>query len=130
MEKMQKSISPKVLTYRFHDFRPSDRVVLRDALHCTAGDSAFCDALFIYMDKWASADWLQEYDIERIAIWIANVAPTETVDKLLAQAAKKSQIGTENARKTYEVFVSSINSERKVLSVSGEQPCETRVSNP
>lgn len=63
--------SPDVLTYRFHQFRPSDRDALRGVLGQPTGDVVFIRALERYLDTWADGTWLQEYDIEVIAEWCA-----------------------------------------------------------
>lgn len=63
--------SPDVLTYRFHQFRPSDRDALRGVLSQPQGDAVFLRALERYLDTWAEGTWLQEYDIEVIAEWCA-----------------------------------------------------------
>lgn len=66
---------PKTLTYRFHEFRPSDREALRAILVTEGGEALFLAALQIYLRKWADADWLTEYDLERIGQWTARHFP-------------------------------------------------------
>ncbi|WP_370301649.1 hypothetical protein [Pseudooceanicola sp.] len=93
--------NPRILTYRFHEFRPSDRKELRRVLAADGGRDAFVAALDIYLQKWAKADWLTEYDLERIAQWTALHFPdvAKQVEEMAARELSAAQM--EQAKKTY-----------------------------
>lgn len=99
---------PKTLTYRFHQFRPSDRQDLKKVLLSSNGQAAFVAALELYLQKWADADWLTEYDLERIAEWTSIHAPTtaRAVEKRVREALSGAQ--GEQAKRTYSVMLSAL----------------------
>jgi hypothetical protein len=99
---------PKIITYRFHEFRPSDRAALKQVLNGEHGQQVFVAALGIYLRKWAEADWLTEYDLERIAQWIAIHFPSAA--KAVESMAVRELAGARNeqAKKTYAVMAEAI----------------------
>jgi hypothetical protein len=99
---------PKIITYRFHEFRPSDRAVLKQLLTEENGQQAFVAALGIYMRKWAEASWLTEYDLERIAQWTAIHFPSaaQAVESMASRELAGAQ--NEQAKKTYFVMAEAI----------------------
>ena len=100
---------PKIITYRFHEFRPSDRAVLKQLLTGENGEQAFVAALGIYLRKWAEADWLTEYDLERIAKWTAIHFPSaaEAVETMTLRELSGAR--NEQAKKTYAVMAEAIS---------------------
>lgn len=105
--------SPTILTYRFHEFRPSDRKVLKQVLHEDGGKNLFIQALKIYLDKWSTADWLTEYDLERIAKWTAIHFPevSAEVEDMAAKASKAAV--TDQAKRTYDVMVKATHEQQQ-----------------
>ena len=101
-------MSPRILTYRFHEFRPSDRSVLREVLTMTGGQAAFISALEIYLRKWAAADWLTEYDLTRIAKWTVAHFPNVARDVEVMASRQFSGAQNEQAKRTYAVMVGAI----------------------
>ena len=102
---------PRTLTYRFHEFRPSDRNALREVLGAAGGEGAFIDALKIYLQKWAAADWLTEYDLERIARWTARHFPNVAGAVESMAESELSRAQSEQARRTYRVMLGSVRRE-------------------
>lgn len=112
------STTPNILTYKFHDFRPSDRAVLKHVVSTDGGEAIFIAALEIYLKKWAVAEWLTEYEIERIAVWAGAHMPPSVLDKMRQMASRaKSSAQTENAKQTYSVMLEAVQKE-----LAGRQP--------
>lgn len=105
-------MKPETLTFKFHNFRPSDRDLVRSAALGNGGPQLFVAALRIYLGKWAVADWLSDYELERIAIWTALHLPRDVVDAarvLVASELDSSQ--TEQAQRTYSTFLEALGSD-------------------
>lgn len=98
--------SPDVLTYRFHQFRPSDRDALRDVLRQAQGEAVFIRALERYLDTWAEGTWLQEYDVEVIAEWCAIHA--RHLLPGLTTLAQGKMGGPGQAAQVYGVFMAAL----------------------
>lgn len=101
---MSENQTPKILTFRFHEFRPSDRRALEEVLKGEEGRAAYVDALRIYLQGWAGADWLTEYDIERIGKWTATYFPevSRAVEDMATSELRAAP--NERARKTFQVM--------------------------
>lgn len=100
--------SPDALSFRFHQFRPSDRDELRRVARLPGGDAVFVAALARYLDGWAQGDWLQEYDIEVIAEWcVIHLSPL--LPDLMAMAASKRG-GSGQSELVYGLFLTSLYS--------------------
>jgi len=100
--------TPRTLTFRFHEFRPSDRKKLKETIVLDGGPQAFEAALRLYLVKWAEATWLTEYDIERIGKWTAIHFPD--VAKAVVTMCRRELAGAQNeqAKKTYAVMIDEI----------------------
>lgn len=115
--------APNVLTYKFHDFRPSDRAALRAVALSEGGEGLFLAALGIYLKKWANAEWLTEYEIERIAVWAGVHLPRPMIEKMAQIFSRERDAAqTENAKKTYQVMSLAI---QKELRKQGTSPTAT-----
>lgn len=111
--------TPNVLTYKFHDFRPSDRIALKDVARAEGGEDVFLAALEIYLRKWANAEWLNEYKIERIAVWAGAHLPKSLLGKMHAKFSRERDgAQTENAKKTYSVMANAVEKELATLRAS------------
>jgi hypothetical protein len=60
------------LSYSFGPFKPSDRRSIVSEFHGENGSAVVAKALEIFIEGWAKADWLEDYSIERVGIWIAS----------------------------------------------------------
>lgn len=58
--------------YHFGTFRPSDRRELLSLVSSIEGEDVFVEALQIFLEKWDQSDWLEHYNIERVAKWCAK----------------------------------------------------------
>lgn len=104
------NVTPKVLTYRFHEFRPSDRKALKQVIASgDEGHKQFVAALRVYLQKWAEADWLTEYDLERIGQWTAKHYPDLARQVADMAGRQRSQAEGEQARKTYAVMQKAVS---------------------
>ncbi len=95
--------SPDALTYRFHQFRPSDRDELRRVAALPNGDQVFIAALERYLDTWAAGTWLQEYDVEVIAEWcVIHIGPLVPD---LSELARQKRTGPGQSDAVYGLFL-------------------------
>ena len=108
-------MSPRILTYRFHEFRPSDRSALKEVLATAGGQGAFISALEIYLRKWAAANWLTDYDLTRIAKWTSAHFPDVAREVEVMVNRQLAGAQNEQAKKTYAVMSGAI---RKSLSLA------------
>lgn len=103
-------MAPETLTYRFHKFRPSDRTELRNIAMGDGNIDLFVSALKIYMSSWAKADWLAEYDVERIACWCAIHLPTsikKEVRRTMTSELRSSV--SEQSKRVYTHFLEELD---------------------
>jgi hypothetical protein len=63
------------LAFLFGSFKPSERNLLLGA--ATTAPSKFVHALEAFLGEWASAGWIEEYNIERVGKWIAKNCPAD-----------------------------------------------------
>lgn len=96
------------LMYLFGTFKPSERVTLLDAAR---GDMpAFIDALDDFLEIWADASWLEEYNVERVGEWIIAKCPADVRDRARELAQTKlrdSRAADEDSvfTRTYRAFL-------------------------
>ena len=112
---MSLSDNPRVLTYRFHQFRPSDRAVLKTTALSEKGDQVFVAALELYLQKWADADWLTEYDLERIGQWTEVHLPKVSGLAHKMVCRKLSSAHNEQSKQTYTVMLRSLSNQKHSL---------------
>lgn len=105
---MSDATTPKILTYRFHEFRPSDRQALKKVLQEKDGRDKYVSALRIYLQKWADSDWLTEYDLERIGQWTVTHCPDVAGAVRLMARSELASAQNEQAKKTYSVMEKSV----------------------
>lgn len=77
------------LVYMLGSLLPSQRAVLLDQAKNDPGQ--FKAGLDSFLSKWARADWLEEYNVERVGEWIAKHCP-EAV-KRDAESLAKAIVG-------------------------------------
>lgn len=104
--------SPHSVMHLFASFRPSEREILRTLSH--ANQDAFIVAMEDYLRGWANGDWVEEYNIERIAKWIARTCSQSIVDALISHS--KERLGATLQRdtstvhnKTYRAFLEGVS---------------------
>ena len=94
------TLDPEALSlmYLFGSFRPSERTVLLAAANDPGRERAFMAALSDFLGRWAEADWLEVYNVERVGAWIAAQAPRPVIDaaRVLAVAASRSNRGAQD----------------------------------
>ena len=98
--------------YMFGSLRPSERKILRDA--ASADHGAFVLALQDFLAGWAKADWLEEYNVERVGKWIARECGREVLraaeDLARRQLAQNANAGVSGSiyADTYLAFLRGI----------------------
>ena len=100
--------SPDALSFRFHQFRPSDRDELRRVARLPGGDAVFVAALAHYLDGWAQRDWLQDDDIEVVAEWC--VIHTSHLLPALTAMATSRRGGSGQSELVFGLFLTSLDS--------------------
>ncbi|ESZ01155.1 MULTISPECIES: hypothetical protein [unclassified Mesorhizobium] len=97
------------LMYLFGSFKPSERETLLDS--ATRDAPAFVKALELFLQKWADASWLEEYNVERVGEWVSDKCPP-SVRKAARELALVKLCGapSENHTNTYQVFLGGIES--------------------
>ena len=94
--------------YKFGSFRPSDRSEILECLKVPDGNQIFVDAVIEYLKRWQRADWIECYNVERIATWVAKNTPEETreeLNKRLKRFLERHPSSDENA---YHCFSNSL----------------------
>lgn len=81
---MVKPLSPEQaqIAGRLATFRPSDRQAIATHLITLQGRRDVMRALTDYVEAWESANWLEDYSIERIGKWLAISADDPFLDEL------------------------------------------------
>lgn len=99
--------------FLFGSFRPSER---KELLKQSKLDpQVFQGALREYLDVWARADWLEEYNVERVGRWVGKNCSSELVSKI-KKMAEQSKVANGSADKsinerTYEAFLEGLSDE-------------------
>lgn len=94
--------------YLFGSFRASERKKL--LLIAQQDKALFITALDDFLHRWATADWLEEYNVERVGAWIAKHCAADlqaAVHRHVAQKApaNKTNVSPTSIRsKTYQSF--------------------------
>ena len=99
--------SPEGAMYRIGSFRPSDRRALLELVRTDGGDDAFVEAIQMFLKKWAEADWIEAYNIERVAKWCALKLPRPIAERLQTTltTTRLVQIGGQDA---YGIFLDEL----------------------
>lgn len=104
--------------YLFGSFRSSERRALLAAAANQQGE--FLEALADFLERWANADWLEEYNVERVGKWISKSCEPEMVAKIrqridgLTLANRPTGPCTDIRTRTYEAFLKSLEPTAKV----------------
>jgi hypothetical protein len=105
------NIGAKALSFAFGTFKPSDRRRLLEAANSgDSGELLFVEALVVYLEGWANADWLEEYNVERIGQWIAANCSSTLTAKVLATAESRKGGGSAIRHMTYSAVLNGIHS--------------------
>lgn len=96
------------LMYAFGSFRPSERGLLSGLFAQDGGEDLVLDAFRKYMEVWAEADWLEEYNVQKIAIWMSVNAPETLVSKVRTLAQQNVLSNASNRKLTYSVFLNEL----------------------
>lgn len=106
------------IMYLFGSFRSSERRALLAAAANQQGE--FLEALADFLERWANADWLEEYNVERVGKWISKSCEPEMVAKIrqridgLTLANRPTGPCTDIRTRTYEAFLKSLEPTAKV----------------
>ena len=102
--------------YLFGSFRASERKKL---LAVSKGNKPlFIDALEDFLNRWAKADWLEEYNVERVGTWIAKSCDKSIQDAAMQRISGRTSAnsGAEESKsvhdRTYKAFKSGLTSVR------------------
>ena len=97
------------LSFSFGPFRPSDRSHLLKKLAEPNGEVVFLRALEKFVESWATADWIEEYSVERVGMWMAvNLSPSMQ-NKALALAHTKRSGEGKFRTKAYDALCQGIS---------------------
>lgn len=105
------------LMFLFGTFRPSERVVLLAAAQTQPGE--FLGALESFLEKWADADWIEEYNVERVGEWIASKCPIQVrlSAMKMAQSEMNKATATQIGLLTYQAFLTGMDIKSNVVEV-------------
>lgn len=110
------SRDPVAAMYLFGSFRSSERRKLKQL--SVDNQAVFMDALEDFLERWASADWLEEYNVERVARWIAKNCSQELVDIALRHAEQKMPANQAHGLEAKSVHTRTYDAFAKGLHVS------------
>lgn len=92
------------LVYMFGSFLPSQRAVLLEQAHQAPVE--FIAGLRGFLARWARADWLEEYNVERVGEWIALHCPPSV--RAEAEQVATSELNSSDANgiraRTYQAL--------------------------
>lgn len=101
--------------YLFGSFRSSERKTLLAV--SKENKALFINALEGFLSRWAAADWLEEYNVERVGTWIAKNCDESIQKAAMSQAngrALANAMGPESANsvheRTYRAFKAGLTS--------------------
>lgn len=95
------------LVYMFGSFLPSQRVLLLE--QAKIAPDQFMAALQSFLAKWARADWLEEYNVERVGEWVAKHCPSSVRDKVEAFAKAELAAGVSPSSIQYRTYKAVID---------------------
>jgi hypothetical protein len=122
MTTVQSDDRAEILMYNFGSLRPSEREVLEMTAQDLTRRPVFLAALNLFIDEWARANWLEEYNIERVGLWIANQLSRDIlIAARQSVASRMANSGLPVA--AYECFLSAVD-----LSASGRSSAENGVN--
>lgn len=101
------SPQPIAAMYLFGSFRSSERKKLLKL--SSEKQDVFLSALADFLDRWATADWLEEYNVERVGRWIAKTCPKELSLEVKRSAEQKKPANSVEPGsipiRTYQAFL-------------------------
>lgn len=110
IDMVETTVTSSNITQLIASFRPSQRKMLLD--FCNQNADAFVVALENYLSEWATGDWVEEYNIERLSKWIARHCPDAVTNKLIDHANERLvslEKSREVYRKTYAAVIDGVN---------------------
>ena len=96
--------NPSAISFKFGNFSPSDRRSLLAYFETEDGIKSFVDALVIYLEGWAEADWLEAYSVEIIGEWISKTAPKNVKTSIRKIINQKVRGKKQNRIDTYKAL--------------------------
>jgi len=104
MKTSHKTHSAEELVYLFGSFLPSQRAIL--LAESRTNQAQFMSALQTFLGKWARADWLEEYNVERVGEWIAKHCSADVQAAIKATATKMAKIAPQGIHgRTYQALL-------------------------
>ena len=102
----------EALSYSFGSFRPSDRRSILFAFqHSDDGSLLFIESLKVFHEGWAMADWLEDYSVERVGIWIAANFSPDIQQAVFSLATDRRSVGIEpNRAATFDALIKGLGS--------------------
>jgi hypothetical protein len=112
------TLNPIALSFMFGNFSPSDRRVLLEHLQSRGGEDVYIEALSIYLDGWAKADWLEAYSVEIIGEWTANKASPRVKSAIRKLITSKLRSKKPNTQATFLALRNGLDMKRVSGNVS------------
>lgn len=84
--------------YLFGSFRASERKKL--LLVAQQDKELFIAALDDFLHRWATADWLEEYNVERVGAWIAKHCSADVLAAVHQHVSRKAPANETNVSRT------------------------------
>ncbi len=104
--------------YRFGTFKRSDRIALRRLAASEDGDDVFVEALQMFLEKWDQADWIESYNIERVAKWCARHLDRALQDRL-GETFRLTRMVRTGGQDAFGLFLNEFNSWQPETPASG-----------
>lgn len=95
--------------YLFGTFKRSDRIELRRLAASEGGDDVFVEALQMFLERWDRADWIEAYNIERVAKWCARHLDRSLQDRL-GETFRMTRLVRTGGQDAFGVFLTEFNS--------------------
>lgn len=111
--------SAQKLMYQIGSFKPSDRRAIRAAISSEGGGNLFVEALMEFLKRWEDADWLEDYNVERVAIWSSINIPVTLRAEITRRIQSMKDSGGTVDEGAYMCFLSMLST--KETSNAGDQ---------
>lgn len=112
--------SAQKLMFQIGSFKPSDRRAIRQAILAEGGESMFVEALMEFLKRWEEADWLEDYNVERVAIWSSINVPRTLRAEISRRIQSLLDSGGASSDGAFMCFLSTLST--KETSNAVEQP--------
>lgn len=111
-------ISSRHLMYQIGSFKPSDRRAIRQAMSSAEGQTVFIEALMEFLAVWEKSDWLEDYNVERVAIWLSINAPVSLRANISRRIESVIKSGKAEGMGAFKCFLKTF-SERETINSGG-----------